>query len=148
MTLKEKLSQDLKEAMKSKDETKVRTVRLLIAAIKNFEVEKMGQASDEEVLQIMSKELKKRLESIEMYKRAAREDLVIEEENELKIIKSYMPQQMDEDQIRELAKQVIQKYNLSSPKDLGTVMKLLMPQVKGRADGKIVNRIVQELLGG
>lgn len=148
MTLKERLSQDLKEAMKSKDETRVRTIRLLIAAIKNFEVEKMGQATDEEVLQVMSKEVKKRLESIEMYKQASREDLAAEEENELKIIKSYMPEQMSEDQIRELAKQVIEQHNLSSPKDVGTAMKLIMPQVKGRADGKLVNKIVQELLGG
>ncbi|MFN4189407.1 MAG: GatB/YqeY domain-containing protein [Pseudothermotoga sp.] len=148
MTLKERLSQDLKEAMKSKDETRVRTIRLLIAAIKNFEVEKMGQATDEEVLQVMSKEVKKRLESIEMYKQASREDLAAEEENELKIIKSYMPEQMSEDQIRELAKQVIEQHNLSSAKDVGTAMKLIMPQVKGRADGKLVNKIVQELLGG
>ncbi len=148
MTLKERLSQDLKEAMKSKDETRVRTIRLLIAEIKNFEVEKMGQANDEEVLQVMSKEVKKRLESIEMYKQASREDLAAEEENELKVIKSYMPEQMSEDQIRELAKQVIEQHNLSSPKDMGTAMKLIMPQVKGRADGKMVNKIVQELLGG
>lgn len=148
MNLKERLSQDLKEAMKSKDQTRIRTIRLLIAAIKNFEVEKMGQATDEEVLQIMSKEVKKRLESIEMYRQANREDLAAEEENELKIIKSYMPEQMSEDQIRELAKQVIEQHNLSSLKDVGTAMKLIMPQVKGRADGKMVNKIVQELLGG
>ncbi|WP_041082854.1 GatB/YqeY domain-containing protein [Thermotoga profunda] len=148
MSLKEKLSEDLKQAMKARDETKIRTIRLLIAAIKNFEVEKLGQATDDDVLQIMSKEVKKRLESIEMYRQAKREDLAIEEENELKIIKSYMPEQMSEDQIRELAKKLIQQYNLSSPKDIGTVMKLIMPQVKGKADGKLVNKIVQELLGG
>ncbi|HEY8541776.1 MAG TPA: GatB/YqeY domain-containing protein [Pseudothermotoga sp.] len=148
MSLKEKLSEDLKQAMKARDETKIRTIRLLIAAIKNFEVEKLGQATDDDVLQIMSKEVKKRLESIEMYRQAKREDLAIEEENELKIIKSYMPEQMGEDQIRELAKKLIQQYNLSSPKDIGTVMKLIMPQVKGKADGKLVNKIVQELLGG
>lgn len=148
MSLKERLSQDLKEAMKSKNETKVRTIRLLIAAIKNFEVEKTDQATDEEVLQIMSKEVKKRLESIEMYRQAKREDLAIEEENELKIIKSYMPEQMNEEQIRELARKLIRQHNLSSPKDVGTAMKLIMPQVKGKADGKLVNKIVQELLGG
>lgn len=148
MSLKERLSQDLKEAMKSKNETKVRTIRLLIAAIKNFEVEKTDQATDEEVLQIMSKEVKKRLESIEMYRQAKREDLAIEEENELKIIKSYMPEQMNEEQIRELVRKLIQQHNLSSPKDVGTAMKLIMPQVKGKADGKLVNKIVQELLGG
>ncbi|MGB9820483.1 MAG: GatB/YqeY domain-containing protein [Pseudothermotoga sp.] len=148
MSLKEKLSEDLKQAMKAKEETKVRTIRLLIAAIRNFEVEKMGQATDEEVLQVMAKEVKKRLESIELYRQAKRDDLAVEEENELKIIKSYMPEQMSEEQIRDLAKKIIQQYNLSSPRDIGTAMKFIMPQVKGKADGKTVNRIVQELLGG
>lgn len=148
MSLKEKLSEDLKQAMKAKDETRVRTIRLLIAAIKNFEVEKMAQATDEDVLQVMSKEVKKRLESIEMYRQAKREDLAAEEEKELKIIKSYMPEQMSEEQIRDIAKKLIEQHNLSSPKDVGTAMKLIMPQLKGKADGKLVNRIVQELLGG
>ncbi|MEJ5229586.1 MAG: GatB/YqeY domain-containing protein [Pseudothermotoga sp.] len=148
MTLKEKLTQDLKVAMKNKDEAKVRTIRLILAAVKNFEVQKMGQATDDEICQLLSKEIKKRVEAIEMYRQGKREDLALEEEKELQIIKSYLPQQMSEDEIREVAKKILLENNLSSPKDLGMAMKLIMPHVKGKADGKVVNKIVQELLGG
>ncbi|MGJ8454301.1 GatB/YqeY domain-containing protein [Pseudothermotoga sp. U03pept] len=148
MTLKEKLMEDLKTSMKSKDEAKVRTIRLILAAVKNFEVQKMGQATDDEICQLLSKEIKKRVEAIEMYRQGKREDLASEEEKELEIIKSYLPQQMSEEEIREVAKKILLQNNLSSPKDLGTAMKLIMPHVKGKADGKVVNKIVQELLGG
>jgi len=146
--LKSKLNQDLKEAMKAKDEVKLRTVRMLLAAIKNFEVEKMRPATDEEILQIMSKEIKKRQEAIEMYEKGNRQDLAQAERLEVQIIQSYMPQQLSEEEIRELAKRIIAELGLSSPKDVGTAMKAIMPHVKGRADGKLVNRIVSELLGG
>ncbi len=146
MGLKEKLSSDLKEAMKSKDEAKVRTIRMLIAAVKNFEVDKMGQATDEEILQIMMKEIKKRKESIELYEKGNRQDLAKAEEEEIKIIQSYMPQQMSEDEIRELAKKIIAELKLAGAKDVGTAMKAIMPHVKGKADGKLVNRIVTDLL--
>lgn len=148
MTLKERLAFDLKDAMKNRSEAKIRTVRLLMSAIKNFEVEKMAQATDEEIIQIMIKEAKKRIESIDMYKQAGRNDLVSEEQEELDIINSYLPEQMSEDEIRQLVMKIIRQNNLSSPKDLGTAMKLIMPQVKGKADGKLVNKIVKEYLGG
>ncbi|AEH51967.1 GatB/YqeY domain-containing protein [Pseudothermotoga thermarum] len=148
MNLKEKLSQDLKEAMKAKDEAKVRTVRMLLAAIKNFEVEKMKSATDEDILQIMAKEIKKRKESIELYLKGGREDLAKAEEEEIKIIESYMPQQMSEEEIREFAKKIIEELKLSGPKDVGTAMKAIMSQLKGKADGKLVNKIVTELLSG
>lgn len=148
MTLKERLAFDLKDAMKNRNEAKIRTVRLLMSAIKNFEVEKMAQATDEEIVQIMIKEAKKRIESIDMYKQAGRNDLVSEEQEELDIINSYLPEQMSEDEIRQLVMKIIRQNNLSSPKDLGTAMKLIMPQVKGKADGKLVNKIVKEYLGG
>ncbi|MDI3494652.1 MAG: uncharacterized protein PWQ72_779 [Pseudothermotoga sp.] len=148
MTLKERLAFDLKDAMKNRNEAKIRTVRLLMSAIKNFEVEKMAQATDEEIVQIMIKEAKKRIESIDMYKQAGRNDLVSEEQEELDIINSYLPEQMSEDEIRQLVMKIIRQNNLSSPKDLGAAMKLIMPQVKGKADGKLVNKIVKEYLGG
>ncbi|ABV33965.1 MULTISPECIES: GatB/YqeY domain-containing protein [Pseudothermotoga] len=148
MTLKERLAFDLKDAMKNRNEAKIRTVRLLMSAIKNFEVEKMAQATDEEIVQIMIKEAKKRIESIDMYKQAGRNDLVSEEQEELDIINSYLPEQMSEDEIRQLVMKIIRQNNLSNPKDLGTAMKLIMPQVKGKADGKLVNKIVKEYLGG
>jgi uncharacterized protein YqeY len=146
--LKAKLNQDLKEALKAKDEAKLRTVRMLLAAIKNFEVEKMGPATDEEIFQIMSKEIKKRQEAIEMYEKGGRPDLAQAEKQEVEVIQSYMPNQLSEEEIRELARKVISEMNLKSPKDVGTAMKVIMPQVKGRADGKLVNKIVSELLSG
>ncbi len=148
MDLKAKLNQDLKEALKAKDEVKLRTVRMLLAAIKNFEVEKMGPATDEEIFQIMSKEIKKRQEAIEMYEKGGRPDLAQAEKQEIEVIQSYMPNQLSEEEIRELARKVISEMNLKSPKDVGTAMKVIMPQVKGRADGKLVNKIVSELLSG
>ncbi len=148
MDLKAKLNQDLKEALKAKDEAKLRTVRMLLAAIKNFEVEKMGPATDEEIFQIMSKEIKKRQEAIEMYEKGGRPDLAQAEKQEVEVIQSYMPNQLSEEEIRELARKVISEMNLKSPKDVGTAMKVIMPQVKGRADGKLVNKIVSELLSG
>jgi uncharacterized protein YqeY len=146
--LKAKLNQDLKEALKAKDEVKLRTVRMLLAAIKNFEVEKMGPATDEEIFQIMSREIKKRQEAIEMYEKGGRPDLAQAEKQEIEVIQSYMPNQLSEEEIRELARKVISEMNLKSPKDVGTAMKVIMPQVKGRADGKLVNKIVSELLSG
>lgn len=146
--MKAKLNQDLKEALKAKDEVKLRTVRMLLAAIKNFEVEKMGPATDEEIFQIMSKEIKKRQEAIEMYEKGGRPDLSQAEKQEIEVIQSYMPNQLSEEEIRELARKVISEMNLKSPKDVGTAMKVIMPQVKGRADGKLVNKIVSELLSG
>jgi len=146
--LKSRLNQDLKEALKAKDEVKLRTVRMLLAAIKNFEVEKMTPVTDEDIFQIMSKEIKKRQEAIEMYEKGGRQDLAQAERQEIEVIQSYMPKQLSEEEIKEIAKKVISELNLKGPKDVGVAMKAIMPQVKGRADGKLVNRIVSELLSG
>ncbi len=144
--LKEDIQKQLKEAMKSRDEVRVRTLRMVISAIKNFEVEKMGEASDEEVIQIIQKEAKKRKEAIEEYEKAGREDLAKSEREELEILMGYLPKQMSEDEIRSMALEVIKEVGASSLKDLGKVMKVIMPRVKGRADGKVVNRIVRDIL--
>jgi len=146
--LKSRLNQDLKEALKAKDEVKLRTVRMLLTAIKNLEVEKMTLATDEDILQIMSKEIKKRQEAIEMYEKGGRQDLAQAERQEIEVIQSYMPKQLSEEEIKEIAKKVISELNLKGPKDVGVAMKAIMPQVKGRADGKLVNKIVSELLSG
>ena len=148
MDLKSRLNQDLKEALKAKDEVKLRTVRMLLTAIKNFEVEKMTLATDEDILQIMSKEIKKRQEAIEMYEKGGRQDLAQAERQEIEVIQSYMPKQLSEEEIKEIAEKVISELNLKGPKDVGVAMKAIMPQVKGRADGKLVNKIVSELLSG
>jgi hypothetical protein len=143
--LKEKITQDLKQAMKEKNEIKVRVLRLLNSAIKNFEVEKIGEASDGEIEKLVLKEMKKRQESIEAYKKAGREDLAKEEEQELEVLKGYAPEMLSEDEIRKMAKEIIEELN-ATQKEFGLVMKNLMAKVKGKADGSVVSKIVKELL--
>lgn len=146
MQLKQRLYEDLKKAMKTKDEIRTRTLRLIISSIKTLEVEKMTEATDDDVFRVLSKECRKRVEAIEAYKKGGREDLVNEEQRELEIIKSYMPKQLSEEELKEIVKNVVEETGSSSIKDLGRVMKVLMPRVKGRADGKTVNDIVRQIL--
>lgn len=146
MQLKQRLYEDLKKAMKTKDEIRTRTLRLIISSIKTLEVEKMTEATDDDVFRVLSKECRKRVEAIEAYKKGGREDLANEEQKELEIIKSYMPKQLSEEELKEIVKDVVEETGSSSIKDLGRVMKVLMPRVKGRADGKTVNDIVRQIL--
>jgi len=146
MQLKQRLYEDLKKAMKTKDEIRTRTLRLIISSIKTLEVEKMTEATDDDVFRVLSKECRKRVEAIEAYKKGGREDLVNEEQRELEIIKSYMPKQLSEEELKEIVKNAVEETGSSSIKDLGRVMKVLMPRVKGRADGKTVNNIVRQIL--
>jgi len=146
MSLEDRIREDLKKAMKGRDEVAVRTLRMVIAAIRNFEVEKIKEATDEDVIAVLQKEAKKRKEAIEQYKAANREDLASAEEAELRVIEKYLPEQMGEEEIKELAKEIIKQVGATTVKDLGKVMKEIMPRVKGRADGKLVNKIVRELL--
>ncbi len=146
MGLKERLKADMKEAMKAKDKIKLSTIRMINSLIKNAEIEKRGELTDEEIIQLLMKYAKQRKESIEMYEKGGRQDLVEKEKAELAVVESYLPKQMSEEEIREIVKQTIEEVGASSIKDMGKVMKAVMPKVKGRADGSVVNRIVKELL--
>jgi len=146
MTLKEKIMDDLKKAMKERNEVKVRTLRMVIASIKNWEVENTKEIDDDGMIAVLSKEAKRRKEAIEEYRKAGREDLAKAEEEELKIIESYLPERMSEEEIKELVLKTIEEVKATSPKDLGKVMKAIMPKVKGRADGKLVNEMVRKIL--
>jgi len=146
MSLKERLKADMKEAMKAKDKVKLSTIRMINSLIKNAEIEKRGELTDEEIIQLLMKYAKQRKESIEMYEKGGRQDLVEKEKAELAVVESYLPKQMSEEEIREVVKQTIEEVGASSVKDMGKVMKAVMPKVKGRADGSVVNRIVKELL--
>ncbi|SMP17938.1 hypothetical protein SAMN06265339_1570 [Desulfurobacterium pacificum] len=146
MGLKEKLLQDMKEAMKAKDKVKLSTIRMINSLIKNAEIEKRGELTDEEIVQLLMKYAKQRRESIEMYEKGGRQDLVEKEKAELAIVESYLPKQLSEEEIRDIVKQAIEETGASSVKDLGKVMKVVMPKVKGKADGSVVNRIVREML--
>lgn len=150
MTLYAKIQAEMKQAMKDKDSLKVNTLRAVVAAAKNYlvssEKARKKGITDEVLLDLIMKEAKKREESIQAYKKAKRDDLAAEEEAELKILKAFLPEMMSEEEIRELALKVIDSVGAKGPSDLGKIMREIMPKVKGRANGKTVNRIVRELL--
>lgn len=150
MTLYEQIQQEMKEAMKSRDSLKTNTLRSIIASVKNYLVSseegRAQKVNDELLIDLIAKEAKKREESIEAYKKAGRDDLVSSESKELEILSSYLPEELSADEIRTIALQTIDDLKANNPSDLGKVMRELMVRVKGRADGKLVNKIVRELL--
>ncbi len=153
MGLREQLTDDLKQAMRQQDETRKRTIRSVISAIKQAEtrLDSSGQRvslSDNDILALVAKQAKQRQESIVEYQKGDRQDLVAEEEAELAILQAYLPQQIGSEEIEAEARQIIAEVGATSPADLGKVMKPLMARLRGRADGKVINQIVRELLAG
>ncbi len=148
MSLKEQLTEDMKTAMKAKAEGKQRlaVIRMVRSAIRQAEIDGKTELDDAGVVSIISKEVKSRRDSIEEFRKGGREDLVEQNEAEIAVLMPYLPKQLSEDEIRELVKAAVAQTGASSPKDMGKVMGALMPKVKGRADGKLVNTIVREAL--
>ncbi|MGQ9674223.1 MAG: GatB/YqeY domain-containing protein [Chloroflexota bacterium] len=146
MSLKDVLAADLKQAMREGDETKRSTLRLVISAVKYAEVEQGKPLDDEGVLRVIGKEMKKRRESITEFERGKRPDLVAKEKAELEVLLSYMPKQMSYEEIVAVAQSVIGEVGAKGPADMGRVMPKVMAAVRGRAEGREVNRVVQELL--
>lgn len=164
MNLKEKITQDLKVALKGKRELEVLVLRQLLASILNKEkdkrtklskekeeirkeeLEKESQLTDEEIIEVISSENKKRKEAVAEFEKGGRMDLVEKEKAELEILKKYLPEQLSEEEVKKLAKEIIEKIGASSPKDMGKVMGQLIPQVKGRTEGNLVSKIVKDLL--
>jgi len=147
MSLKERLMEDLKRAIKERDERRKSTLRLVRAAIVNAEIERYRQELDDEgVLAIIANEAKKRRESIAEFAKGGRQDLVDQEEAELQILLEYLPKQMTREEIVAMAQRVIEEVGATGPAQMGEVMRRLMPQLKGRADGRLVNQIVTRLL--
>lgn len=149
MALKEEISQNLKEAMKAQDELKTSVLRMLISAVKNYEIAKGGAgytASDEEVLGVVQKEIKQRGDSIESFKAGNRPEMAEKETQEMRILQGYLPPQMAEDELRSLVKAAVSSSAASSMAQMGQVMGVLMPQVKGKADPTLVSQLVKEEL--
>lgn len=148
MSLRDQLTGDLKTALKSSDETRKGTLRLLLAALKQAEIDKRpaGALDEGEVLAVIQKEAKSRRESIADAQRANRADLVAMNETELHVIQSYLPKQLAREELVELARAAIAETGAGGPQQMGAVMKLLTPRTKGRADGKLVSDVVRELL--
>ncbi|HYG56751.1 MAG TPA: GatB/YqeY domain-containing protein [Symbiobacteriaceae bacterium] len=149
MGLTERLTEDMKAAMKAGPAGKVRleTIRFLKAALKNVEIDKKAPLSDEEVLGIIQKQVKQLKDSIVEFEKGGREDLKAKAQAQADVLSDYLPQQMSETEIRDLARQIIVEVGAQGPRDMGKVMGPLVARTKGRADGKLVNQIVKELLG-
>ena len=146
MSLLKRIDEDLKAAMKSSDAIRLSALRMAKAAMKNLQIEKSRELSDEEIIAVLSTMAKQRRESIDQFSKGGRKDLAEKEQMELSVLQSYMPAQLSPDELENLIDQAIQESSARSEADMGKVMKVLMPKIKGVADGKWVNTRVKELL--
>lgn len=147
--LKQQIQNDLKESMLAKNTEKTSVIRLLLSALNYHEIQKGGAgytATDEDVMSVIQKEAKQRRDSIDQFKTAGRQELVDKETRELEILKTYLPEQMNEEEIKKLVKDAIAQTGATTPADMGKVMGSLVPKIKGKADGGLVSRIVKECL--
>lgn len=146
---KQVLKQQLKQAMLAQDKERTSVLRLLLSSIGYYEIEKGGagyEANEEDVLTVLQKEVKQRRDSIEQFKAGRRPDLVDKETNELKLLQTFLPEQLSEEDIKKLVQDAIAKTGAVTLKDMGKVMGVAAPQMKGKADGTVVSRIVREKL--
>jgi len=146
MTLRATLDSDLKEAMRNKDAIKRTVLRTVLSEIRNTEIAKQNTLDDSGIEVVITKQAQQRKDSIEAYIDAERHDLVDKETQELNILSSYLPEQMSDDEIKEIVKTVIQDVGAADISDMGKVMGAIMPKVRGRADGKVVNGMVTQML--
>lgn len=144
--LQQKLMDDLKRAMKGGDRVRSSVIRLTMAAIKNAEIARQSSLNDTDILGVIAKQVKQRQESIESFKQGNRPDLLAQEEAEMAILNAYLPQQMSREEVIAEARRVIAEVGAAGPGDKGKVMPPLIAQLKGRADGRVINEVVTELL--
>tara|TARA_Y100000814_G_scaffold23397_3_gene15685 strand:- start:2904 stop:3347 length:444 start_codon:yes stop_codon:yes gene_type:complete len=147
MLLQDRLNDDLKTAMKAQDILTKDTIRLIRAAIKNVEIEKRSELPEEAVIDVLAKMSKQYRDSISTYRDNGREDLAKKEEDELEVLMRYLPAQLSEIEIRDMINAAIAETAAAGPQDRGKVMGIIMPKIKGKADGGVVSKIVGELLG-
>jgi len=146
MSLKVLLTEEMKLAMKAKDELRLSVIRLVRSAVKNREIDQKQELDDRGICEVIASLAKQRRESIRMFGEAGRADLVAKEEQELQVLLAFLPQQLTPDEVAELVRTAIAASGAQGPKDMGLVMKALQPQVAGRADGKMVSEMVREKL--
>ena len=146
MTLKEKLNAAMTEAMKAKDETRKIPLRLVMAAIKEAEIEKREDLEEEEVLRLVQKEVKARQESIADAKKAGRDDLIAAAKAEMAVLQEYLPEGLSPEELEAIVKETIGEVGAESMADMGKIMGAVMPKIQGRADGGQVNQLVRKLL--
>jgi uncharacterized protein YqeY len=146
MTLKEKLLNDLKDAMKDKDRIRKDTIQIIRAAVLQVEKDKQVTLEDEGIADVLAKELKKARDVLSEMEKSDRSDLIEKSKREIEIIQQYMPEQLTDEQVEDIIKEAIKETEAVSAKDLGKIMKVVMPKVKGRSDGNKVNEIAKKLL--
>ncbi|MDY2735081.1 GatB/YqeY domain-containing protein [Intestinibacter sp.] len=146
MSLKQKLQEDLKSSMKNKDNTRKSVVTLIRASIKQYEVDNRVELGDAEITDLIAKLLKQTRDSLGEFKKANRDDLVSQAEAEIEVLKEYLPQQLSEEELNEIVISTISEVGATSMKDMKKIMSSIMPKVKGRADGKLINELVRKNL--
>jgi uncharacterized protein YqeY len=146
MDLQSQLMADLKVAMRERDDTRKGAIRMVMAALKNARVAKNADLTAQEMLAVLAKEVRQRQDSLSEYEKAGREDLVADERAALDILQVYMPQMLSESEIADVAREVIGELGATGPKEMGQVMREMMSRVRGRADGRLVNQVVRQLL--
>ncbi len=146
MNLREKLQEDLKTAMKAKDAVRLSVVRMAKAAVMNAKIARGHELSDEEVIEVLAKEAKQRNDAIPEYEKAGRADIVDGLKAELQVLHEYLPAQLSEAEVRQIVEETVAAVGAASKKEMGKVMAALMPKLKGRADGRLINQIVGSIL--
>ena len=146
MSLKQKLQEDLKSSMKNKDAIKKSVITLIRSSIKQYEVDNRVELQDDEIVELIAKQLKQTRDSRDEFEKAGRDDLVEKAEAEIEILKEYLPQQLSEEELNEIVISTISEVGATSMKDMKKIMTSIMPKVKGRADGKLINELVKKNL--
>ncbi len=146
MEIQNRLSEDLKTAMKAKEKIKVQTIRMVRAQLKDFQIAKRDELTEEDEISVLINAAKKRKEALELYEKSDRQDLIEQEKQELEIISAYLPAQLSKEEVEKVVLKVMEEVGASSPQDLGKVMGATMKDLKGKADGKMVQEIVREKL--
>lgn len=146
MSLLERLNNDMKQAMKNKEKDRLTVIRMIKAALQNEAISVGGELSEDAELTVLSREVKQRKDSLHEFEKAGREDLVEKVRTELKYVEAYMPQQLTEEEIAQIVKETISETGAASKAEMGKVMAAIMPKVKGKADGSLVNKLVQQHL--
>ncbi|SFX66442.1 hypothetical protein SAMN04487866_11640 [Thermoactinomyces sp. DSM 45891] len=146
MSLAQQLTQDMKTALKSGDKERLSVIRMVLASIKKSEIDNRGPLNDEGTLEVVLREVKQRQDSISEYEKADRQDLADKERFELGVLHAYLPKQLSEEEVRAIVLETIQAVGASSKADMGKAMGAILPKVKGKTDGKLVSKLVQEAL--
>lgn len=146
MAIREQIPEDLKNALREKKSLDLMVLRMLQASIKNREIDNKGQLTDEDIIQVVSSEIKKRRDSIEEFKKVGRDDAAETEQQEIDVLMKYMPEQLSEEDIASKVAELVAESGAGGIKDLGIAMKVVMPALKGKADGKVVNKYVRQEL--